>query len=126
MTILDLLKIEEVISNQNTVILKMPITENIIQPFKIVHGGVNAIISETAASIAGNHNLDDSKYAVGLSINTNHLRPVLLNSGKFLFAKATPIHIGKNIQTWNVITYVDDNQNKITSNSIATLSVINK
>jgi 1,4-dihydroxy-2-naphthoyl-CoA hydrolase len=65
-----------------------------------MHGGASCVLAETAGSTAANFAVDITKqYCVGLSINTNHIRSI--KSG-FIFAKATPIHIGKSTHVWNI------------------------
>src|SRR5690554_56461 len=55
----------------------MPVSQQIKQPFGIVHGGANCVIAETVGSVASNLILDPNKqHAVGLSISTNHIKAV--------------------------------------------------
>lgn len=71
------IKIQTVTTNQ--VIISINVTDQIKQPFGIVHGGINAILSETAASLGANAwltNNDRHQVATGIDINTHHLRTV--------------------------------------------------
>lgn len=112
------IKIQTVTTNQ--VIISINVTDQIKQPFGIVHGGINAILSETAASLGANAwltNNDRHQVATGVDINTHHLRAVKTG---VLKAVATPLKLGRRIQTWQVQTFNDD---QITSNS--TVSLLN-
>lgn len=112
------IKIQTVTTNQ--VIISINVTDQIKQPFGIVHGGINAILAETAASLGANAwltNNDRHQVATGVDINTHHLRAVKTG---VLKAVATPLKLGRRIQTWQVQTFNDD---QITSNS--TVSLLN-
>ena len=112
------IKIQTVTANQ--VIISINVTDQIKQPFGIVHGGINAILAETAASLGANAwltNNDRHQVATGVDINTHHLRAVKTGVPK---AVATPLKLGRRIQTWQVQTFNDD---QITSNS--TVSLLN-
>lgn len=112
------IKIQTVTANQ--VIISINVTDQIKQPFGIVHGGINATLAETAASLGANAwltNNDHHQVATGIDINTHHLRTVKTG---VLKAVATPLKLGQRIQTWQVQTFNDD---QITSNS--TVSLLN-
>jgi 1,4-dihydroxy-2-naphthoyl-CoA hydrolase len=99
-TMLSLLDIEFIESGDDYMIAKMPVDHRSHQPIGIMHGGASCVLAETAGSTAANFAVDITKqYCVGLSINTNHIRSI--KSG-FIFAKATPIHIGKSTHVWNI------------------------
>lgn len=101
---------------------KMPVDSRTWQPYGILHGGASAALAETLGSIAGSIVLDPEKeYCVGMEINANHVRSV--RSG-YVYGKATPIHIGKKTQVWD-IRIEDDNQ-KLVCVSRLTLAVISR
>ena len=104
------IKIQTVTANQ--VIISINVTDQIKQPFGIVHGGINAILSNAWLT-----NNDRHQVATGIDINTHHLRTVKTG---VLKAVATPLKLGRRIQTWQVQTFNDD---QITSNS--TVSLLN-
>ena len=55
----------------------LPITEKVIQPLGLLHGGISVALAETVASSASNYCVDqDAYYCVGLEINANHIRSV--------------------------------------------------
>ena len=112
------IKIQTVTVNQ--VIISINVTDQLKQPFGIVHGGINATLAETAASLGANAwltNNDRHQVATGVDINTHHLRAVKTG---VLKAVATPLKLVQRIQTWQVQTFNDD---QITSNS--TVSLLN-
>jgi 1,4-dihydroxy-2-naphthoyl-CoA hydrolase len=102
---------------ETKVVLSLPVTENVLQPFGVLHGGVNAALAEEAASLGAMSRLDASHVAVGVDISTHHFRPV--TSGT-LIATATPEHVGKTLQTWRVEVRLG---NELTSVSTVTLAV---
>ncbi len=78
----------------------MPVDHRTIQPLGLLHGGASVALAETLGSVAATMLLDLGKqYAVGLEINTNHLRSV--REG-LVTGKATPIHIGKSTHVWGI------------------------
>ena len=119
MDLIEYLEIKSIISSKDKVILSLNVTDKVQQPFGILHGGINSVLAETAASIGANLNLSHG-HAVGVNISTNHLKNV--TSGK-LTVEATPLRIGKKIQVWQANTF--DDKNNLTSNSTITLTNIN-
>ncbi len=78
----------------------MPVDSRTTQPFGLLHGGASVVLAETLASMASNFTLDRQvSQAVGLEVNANHIRAV--RSG-LVFGKATPIHLGRSTQVWEV------------------------
>lgn len=100
MNTLELFDISTVSASSELVILTMPITDKTKQPYGILHGGISAMFAETAASIGANAALtEQGRVAVGVDLQIHHLNAA--TSGQ-LQAKATPLHIGNWIQTWQV------------------------
>lgn len=95
--------IEEVESSR--VVLSMEVRDIHKQPYGIMHGGVNALLAETAASLGANCSLDATHVANGVNITTQHLHAV--QNGK-LIVTATPLHQGKTLQRWDVVIYNED------------------
>lgn len=82
------------------VVATMPVNRQTHQPFGILHGGASVALAETVASLGAWMNVDRDQFAtVGLEINANHLRPV--REG-IVRATATPIHVGRTTQVWNI------------------------
>jgi 1,4-dihydroxy-2-naphthoyl-CoA hydrolase len=96
----DSLGIEVVELNAARVVATMPVDQRTRQPFGILHGGASVALAETVASLGATANVDRSEFvAVGLEINANHLRA---KSEGVVTATATPIHIGRTTQVWDV------------------------
>jgi 1,4-dihydroxy-2-naphthoyl-CoA hydrolase len=114
------IKITEV--TPSSLVGSMPVSNKVRQPFGIVHGGANCVLAETLGSLAANMTLDGSRFhAVGLSINTSHIKAVRNGVVK---AVAHNIHKGKTTQIWEIKTYNDNEQ--LTSTSTLTMAIIEK
>ncbi|APR06871.1 putative esterase [Lentilactobacillus parabuchneri] len=118
--LIELLGIQTVSVSKTKVIISLEVTDSVKQPYGIVHGGINSVLAETAASIGANGLLDSDRYAVGINISTQHLMPA--KSGT-LVATAEPLHVGNRIQTWQVEIA---NNNVLTSTSVVTLTTLKK
>jgi len=94
------LGIEMVAVGPDFMIAKMPVDHRTIQRIGILHGGASLALAETVGSIAASYCVDrNRKYIVGQEINANHIRPV--REG-FVYATATPLHLGKISQVWEI------------------------
>lgn len=115
MNIIEFLNIKTLQCDQKKCILSMNIKNQHLQPFGIMHGGISALLAETAASMGANTYLDTTKIvAIGLDIHTSHLTKMKLGE---ITATATPIHVGKKIQNWSV-TVRDGNNNLISQSTV--------
>ncbi len=86
---------------EDKVVLVTPVTDEVLQPQGILHGGVSAYLAESVASEAGNFALDREKeFVVGLDLTSTHLLPVQL--GDTIRSVATPVRRGGRIQVWKV------------------------
>lgn len=119
-TLLSTLDIEIVEMTKQRVVARMPVGPKVHQPFGLLHGGASVALAETVASMGGGLNVDQTKErVVGLEINANHLR------GKrdgVVTAVATPVHIGRRTQVWEV--RITDEQDKPVCISRCTLIVV--
>ena len=98
----------------------MRVTEKILQPMGIMHGGASCILAETLGSVAANYCVDQKvKACVGLDININHVRPV--TSGT-VTAVATPFHLGKTTHVWGI--EIRNEEGKIVAIARLTVAVI--
>jgi len=117
----DILGIRFIKISRDEMRASMPVDENTIQPFGILHGGASVALAETLASVGAWLNVkDDNKKAVGLEINANHLRPV--PKGKTVTGTASPIHIGSKTQVWEI--RIVNEQEQLVSVSRCTLAVV--
>ena len=82
------------------VVATMPVDERTRQPFGILHGGASLALAETVASLGALANVDRSRFdTVGIEINANHVRA---KTDGVVTATATPIHVGRTTQVWDV------------------------
>ncbi len=117
MDLLENLGIEVDQVSQTLTIVSLSVTERVLQPFGLVHGGINAVLAETAASLGGNAAAGPGKVCLGVDLTTHHLAAA--KKGR-LVASATPLHLGKTVQTWQVKV---ENEGRLTSVSTVTLLV---
>lgn len=119
MNLLEYLGIQSQSITADEAVVTVKVSDQLKQPYGIVHGGINTVLAETAASLGANQWLADQgcdQIAIGINITTEHLRPV---SNGEIKAIATPIKRGHTIQTWQAKEY---NDKKLTSTSIITLA----
>jgi uncharacterized protein (TIGR00369 family) len=93
------LDIEVVELTNERAVVRVPITEKVHQPYGILHGGVSALLAESAASMGGAHAVPEGKIVVGTELNCSHLRSI---SSGTLTATATPIRLGRTIHVWSI------------------------
>ena len=91
--------------SEDRVTARVAVSDTVLQPIGIVHGGVYASIAEGVCSIATSVAVvGDSKLAIGLSNHTTFLRPI---SEGTIHAAATPLHRGRTTWLWDV-RFADD------------------
>ncbi|CAM3207392.1 PaaI family thioesterase [Leuconostoc rapi] len=117
MNIIELLGLKTTLLSSEKTIVEVVISQKLMQPFGIVHGGINALLAETAASLGANEALPPHLVPVGVDIQTHHLKAV---SQGVLVATATPINIGHTLQVWAVVIH-EQKTNTLTSTSTVTL-----
>ncbi|MEI8050863.1 MAG: PaaI family thioesterase [Actinomycetes bacterium] len=115
------LDIEVVEIDPDRVVISMPIGEKVYQPFGILHGGVSALLAESAASMAGSINVPEGKGVVGIEISASHLRSAVTGT---LIAVATPIRKGRTIQVWRI--ELSDQDGRMICDAKCTLAVVDR
>jgi 1,4-dihydroxy-2-naphthoyl-CoA hydrolase len=98
-TVSGLLGVETVETGPERVVLRLPVTWKTHQPFGVLHGGVSALLAESAASYGGALSAPQGKTVVGIELNASHLRP--MREG-MLTATAVPVRTGRAIQVWSI------------------------
>jgi 1,4-dihydroxy-2-naphthoyl-CoA hydrolase len=101
----DLLDVEVVEASPERVVMRLPVTWKVHQPYGILHGGVSALLAESAASLGGALAAGAERGVVGIELNASHLRS--LRDGH-LTATATPVRVGRTVQVWRIALTGDD------------------
>ncbi|MDR9418747.1 hotdog fold thioesterase [Gracilimonas sp.] len=105
------------------IVATMPVNENSVQPFGVLHGGASVALAETLCSVGGWFLLEEvSKTVVGVEINANHIRSVKM--GGEVTGTAKPVHAGKRIQVWEC--EIRDERDKLVCSSRCTLAVVKR
>ena len=103
------------------VVLSLPIGPKVHQPYGILHGGVSALLAESAASMGGAVSVPEDKVVVGIELNASHLRSA--TSGT-LIATATPVRKGRTIQVWHIA--LSDQDGRAICDARCSLAVIDR
>lgn len=118
-TMLEHLGIQITKLDNNVVEGEMPVDHRTHQVYGILHGGASVVLAETLGSIGAMLNAAPGMQCVGLEINANHIKAI--KSGKVL-GRATPVHIGKSTQVWEIKITTEDQ--KLVCQSRITIAVI--
>ncbi len=103
-------------------VAKMPVDHRTIQRIGIMHGGASLALAETVGSIAASYCIDrENCFIVGQEINANHIRSVRKG---FVHAKASPLHLGKRSQVWDI--KITNDEGKLVCVSRFTVAVLQK
>jgi uncharacterized protein (TIGR00369 family) len=94
-----LLGVEVIEVSVDKVVMQVDVGPKVHQPYGILHGGVSALLAESAASFGGALNVAPDQIVVGTELNCSHLRSM---TGGVLTATATPVRIGRRVQVWAV------------------------
>ncbi|OBF93145.1 Thioesterase superfamily protein [Mycolicibacterium flavescens] len=88
---------------------QLTVTDKLLQPYGIVHGGVYCSIVESLASVSAAVWLADNGggNVVGVNNNTDFLRAI---SSGTVTAVSTPIHRGRRQQLWQITITADDDK----------------
>lgn len=69
-----------------------------VQPWRVLHGGISVVVSETLGSVASFLAVPEGFHCVGIEINANHIAPV--PEGQEITAECRPMHTGRSTQVW--------------------------
>jgi 1,4-dihydroxy-2-naphthoyl-CoA hydrolase len=115
----ELLDVEVVEAGPELVVLRLPVTWKVHQPYGILHGGVSALLAESAASFGAALAAGRERQVVGIELNASHLRAVRDGS---ITATATPLRVGRTIQVWSIA--VTDDAERAVCAARCTLAVL--
>lgn len=117
-----LLDIRAVAITADSLIVEMPVTDKVKQPYGLLHGGASVVLAESAGSIASHMVVDPDVWTgVGLEINANHIRPVTKGTVR---ATCRPLHIGKTTHVWDI--QIHNEREQLVCISRLTIAVIKK
>jgi 1,4-dihydroxy-2-naphthoyl-CoA hydrolase len=117
--LLETLEMDVIEATKERVVVTMPVTSRHLQPRGYLHGGASLALAETAASIGASLNAPSGMAAFGQEINANHIRSV---QDGILTATATPVHIGRTSQVWQI--FIRDERDRLICASRCTLAVV--
>jgi len=99
---------------------KMKVTPNLHQPAGVLHGGSTAALAETVgSSAAAIFSMKKNQMLRGVELSINHVRGI---SEGYVYAKATPVHMGRTMQLWK-ISITDENHKDISFAKLTTLTI---
>ena len=87
----ELLDVEVLEAGPERVVMRLPVDWKVHQPYGILHGGVSALLAESAASFGAALAAEPGRSVVGIELNASHLRSV---RDGHLTAVATPVRVG--------------------------------
>lgn len=116
-----LLDVEVVEASAEKVVLSLPVNEKVHQPYGILHGGVSALLAESAASFGAALAAPPGRSVVGIELNASHLRG--MRSGT-LVATATPVRTGRTVSVWAV--HLTDDDGRPVCEARCTLAVVDE
>lgn len=117
----DLLEVEFLEAGPDRVVLRIPVNWRVHQPYGILHGGVSALLAESAASFGAALAAGPDRNVVGIELNASHLRSV---RDGHLTAEATPIRVGRTVQVWRIA--LTDDEGRAICDARCTVSVLDR
>lgn len=101
----DFLGVEVLEATPERVTMRVAVDWKVHQPFGLLHGGVSALLAESAASFGGALAAAPGRSVVGIELNASHLRGV---RDGHLTAVATPVRLGRTVQVWSIALTDDE------------------
>lgn len=92
------------------------VTDALLQPYGMLHGGAHCGVVETLASLAASLWLGPDGKVVGTTNSTDFYRAT--RAGDSLTSTARPLHRGRSRQVWRVETY-DDQQRLVSAGQVS-------
>lgn len=98
-TLMETLEMELIKVEPDEMIIRMPVTERVKQPARLLHGGATAALVETVASFGSAIQSPAGMMPVGIEVNCNHIRG---KKDGHIEARGIPVHRGKRTHVWDV------------------------
>ena len=99
---------------------KMKVTPNLHQPAGVLHGGATAALAETVgSSAAAIFSMKKNQMLRGVELSITHVRGI---SEGYVYANASPVHMGRTMQLWK-ITIIDEDNRDISFAKLTTLTI---
>ncbi len=115
----ELLGVEVIEATADRVVMRLPVTWKVHQPYGLLHGGVSALLAESAASFGAALAAGPGRNVVGIELNASHLRSA---RDGHLVAAATPVRVGRTVQVWRVA--LTDDEGRAICEARCTLAVL--
>jgi uncharacterized protein (TIGR00369 family) len=114
-----LLGITTVRADPECVVMEVVVDERVHQPNGILHGGVSALLAESAASFGATLAAPPGRHVVGIELNASHLRAIARGT---LIATARPVRVGRTVQVWGI--HLEDGDGRAICEARCTLAVV--
>ncbi|NQZ77046.1 MAG: hotdog fold thioesterase [Ekhidna sp.] len=99
----------------------MPVDHRTKQPMGLLHGGASVALAETMGSVGATVCIDlNEKHAVGLEINTNHIKSA--REG-LVTGTAKPLHLGRGTHVWSI--EIHNEKDELVAISRITMAILN-
>ena len=119
-TLMATLGMEIKTANENLVEIRMPVDSRTRQPMGFLHGGANAALAESAASLGAYKNINPEKQQVfGIEVNMNHLKS---KREGWVTGRALPLHRGKRTTVWEI--KISDEQEQLVAAGRCTIGIV--
>lgn len=97
----EFLGVQVIEDSEDRMELRTPVTEIMLQPHGVLHGGISAFLAEEAASECTTHHTNiEEIHALGLQIDSSHFLPIM--AGDTIQTVATPVSKGGRIRVWKI------------------------
>lgn len=98
-TVHETLNIRQLEATPDRVVLEMDVGPDVHQPAGLLHGGVSAILAESAASMGTWLSCGPGETCMGTDLNISHLRG---KSDGTVTATGTPFRKGRSVHVWGI------------------------
>lgn len=107
---------------EDYLVATMPVNDQTVQPFRILHGGANVALAETLGSVASTLCIENlaTHTGVGLEINANHLKSV--REGGVVTGTCRPVRVGRQVHVWQID--IRDEKGDLSCTSRLTVAIV--